>query len=539
MVKSIKLGLEKVARSLLDEAGFHGAEIPDFIFAPAPDFTGADYACNLAFPLAKLLKKDPEETASLVRKEALKEMKNVFQQIEIQKGFLNLYLKPSFLQLKLKNFLRTRRFSLQTGAGRRVHIDFISINPTGKLHIGHGRGAFFGDALGNLLQAVGYRVFKEYYVNDAKTSTQIKQLGRTVLGKGTEYKSDYLVRLIKKLRKEGRLSKELLSQSEEEVGYFMAQEILKELKNFIEDILHIHFDAYFSEEQLWQKGEVERTLEKLKKQNLVYIKEGALWLMTSKFGDDKDRVLVRKDGRAGYFLPDIAYHLNKFKRGFDLVIDIWGADHQGHKKRMEAMAKIFGFEDKLKILIHQMVLLKTPQGLSKFSKRAGNIVDLEDLVNEVGLDVTRFMMLSTSLGSNMIFDLAKAKEKSMANPVYYIQYAIVRVKGILKKLAPIKESLFSQELDLSVLDKKEELALIRKIFDFPVLLEEISASFRIHQLCSFLQELAGQLHGYYEKYPIASQSGQLRRARLALVVAVKEVLEKGFRILGISCPDKM
>jgi len=345
-----------------------------------------DYASNIAM----VLKKNPQEIANAIKS-------SILEKTEVKNGFINFFLSKEYLQRQVEEILKKDDGfgKLNIGKNKKTNIEFISANPTGELHIGNGRGAFFGDVLANILENAGYKVFREYYINDARNNTQIQELGRTALGKGESYLTPYLKCVIQRLAPYFKKIK-----SESEAGYLLGQNVFGDIRSFIEKKLKIKFDFWVSEQNLYRQGRVKKAYDFLESRNLIYKKDDACWLDLSGF-NQKDEVLVRRNGQSTYFLADIAYHDYKIKRGFKKIINIWGADHQGHVSKMKAAAKILGYQGDLDILISQVVRLKC----GKISKRKGNIITLKDLINEVGLDVVRFLYLTKSLDTQMEFDL--------------------------------------------------------------------------------------------------------------------------------------
>lgn len=494
-----------------------------------------DYSTNIAFVLAKIKKQSSQDVAQKLTKEWQKS--KLFTKVEIAGGgFVNFFLNQEYVQGKLKDIIAQ---GSNYGKVKQLHplkiqVEFVSANPTGPLHLGHGRNAFYGDVLANVLSFAGHQVQREYYVNDAQRSTQIKELGKTALGKGSQYQSDYLKQKITAFQDE--LSK---MTDEREAGHFIAQKISQDIKALLEKI-GIKFDRWFSEETLFQNNAQEKLLQELGQRDLIYQKDGALWLKTAQFGDDKDRVVIRQSGESTYFLSDILYHQNKIQRGFNKIIDVWGADHQGHKKRMEALMKILGFKGDLDIPIIQMVRLKTKEGVQKMSKRSGTAVELEWLVNQVGKDVVRFMMLSKEISTQMIFDLEAAKEKSEKNPVYYVQYALVRCKSILEKSHLKTHNKNFQSNNLELLKEKEEIALIKELIKFPDLVKEIAQSYEVHRLITYGLSLAKKFHQFYKRCQVIDPHNEkLTQARLTLTKASIVVFENLFNLLGIEKLNKM
>lgn len=486
-----------------------------------------DYATN-----AVLRSGSPELAERLA--DAIAKHRDV-EKAKALKGFVNIFLKPQVWREELRQILELRETyaHLTLGRERTVNVEFISANPTGELHVGNGRGAFFGDVLANVLEKAGYNVEREYYVNDAKNSVQIQELGKTALGRGEAYKSDYLSQILKNLRKE----LEGITD-ESEAGYLAAQRILENIKLFVGESLSVRIDRWFSENELYETNQIEAAKQKVP----TYEKDGATWVKTTDFDDDDDRVLIRSDGTPGYFLADIAYHLDKAKRA-DILIDIWGADHQGHVKRMYAIGKHLGFAGKLQILISQVVHIKDEGKNKKMSKRAGETVSLKWLVDQVGLDATRFFYLSKALSTHMDFDIALAREQSQKNPVYYVQYSYARSNQIFEKLEA--RSFDLANADLSLIKEEAELALIKKLAEYPEVIESIvagyekSKSYDLQKLTSYAYELSAAYHRFYETSRVLVTDEKLKNARLALVRAYQIILKDCLLVMGIGAPDKM
>ncbi len=494
-----------------------------------------DYATNVALMLAKKIGKDPLKIANLIVDQINKKRtKNLFEKIEIkQPGFINFFISQEYLQkLLIEIIKKDQDFGrLKIGKGTKTNIEFISANPTGELHIGNGRGAFFGDVLANVLEFAGFKVEREYYINNARCNTQIQILGKTALGKSKAYLSDYLKQKIKKLQK--KLKK---TDDEKEAGYLLANEIQKDIKKFIEKDLKIKFDNWIEEESFFQKSEIEKTFKWLEKKGLAYQKDGAFWIKTSRFGDKKDWVIIRENGQPTYLMSDIVYHKDKTKRGFKKIIDIWGADHQAHVSKMKAVMKILGFKGEFEVLISQIVTLKKGK---KLSKRKGEIVTLKELIDEVGLDVARFFYLQKALDTHMEFDLDLAKEQSEKNPVYYIQYAHARICSILKKCKAKNKKLKISVQNLKLLNNPKEIELIKQLIIFPEIVEEIAKSYQVHRLTHYATRVAGAFHQFYQECRVLTQDEEVTKARLALVMATQIVLRNLLKLIGISLPTKM
>jgi len=534
--------IKKSIKRLQEKREFPKFEIPAFEIEYPKEKRHGDYATNLALILGKKLKRYPIKIGDLIKSQI--PLNTFFERIEVvEPGFINFFLSKGFLRKKLFEILKKRENfgKLKIGRNKKLQVEFISANPTGPLHIGNGRGAFFGDTLAKILERVGYNVEREYYINNGKFNNQIISLGKTAMREGKAYLNDYLKEKIKILdSKIKNYERKILNREKlyQEVGFLVAREIQKDIKFFIEKKLKIKFDNWFSEEGLYKKSKIKKVFEFLKRRNLVYQKEGAWWVKTSQFGEEKDWVVIKseKEGKTPtYLLSDIAYHKDKFERGFKKIINIWGADHQAHVSKIKAVAKMLNYRGSLEILICQLVKLKT----GKISKRKGEIVTLEGLINEVGLDVARFFYLSKSLNTQMDFDLELAKTHSEKNPVYYIQYAFARISSIIRK-ANFEELLEKlRPKDLEVLNEEKEISLMKKLIIFPEIIERTAKDYQVQRLCQYALEIAGLFHQFYQECQVLVDDLKLKRARLALVLATKVVLKNIFDLLGISAPERM
>ncbi len=534
----IKIEIEKSLDLLKDKGEF---DFSDKIFEiERPEDGGfGDYSSNVALKYAKEAKMPPREFAQKIS-ENIKD-NGIFKKVEIAgPGFLNFFLSDSFVFKSLKKaYDEGDNFgSSDFGKNKSVLIEFISANPTGELHLGHGRGAFFGDVLSNVLKFSGFSVTKEFYVNDAKKSTQINELGKTALGKGESYKTEKLLTKIEKI-------KDLLQdvKDESEAGSILAKELLKDIKYLVQNTLGIEFDNWFSEETLYESGKIEEVYSFLKEKGLIYEKDGAEWLKLSLYGDSEDRVIIRSDEKKSptYLLPDIAYHKNKIERGFDKLINVWGADHQGHVKSMEAVMKLLGEdEQKLQIFITQMVGLKEGGERFKLSKRTGKIITIDWLVSEVGLDAVRFFYTLKSIDTQMEFDISLAKEQSEKNPVFYVQYAHARMFGILNNA---KESFlnFDVSIDqLSLLSSPQERKLMLEVLKFPEVVKEVAVIKNTQTIPHYAMDLARRFHSFYSACRVlGNEDENLDKARLFLVKLTQITLKNALSLLGVSAPEKM
>ena len=508
-----------VRQEIIKLIGWASGESPEKIsIEEPPEKNHGDYSTNIALRL----KTDPEKIISKLKAKK----PNPFEKIErAGPGFINFFLCKEYLQKKVKEILKDKeKFGeLKIGRGKRVNIEFISANPTGPLTLGNGRGGFCGDVLSNVLQKAGFRVEREYYIND--TGEQVRKLGHSVLGDSEAvYRGDYINYLKKKVKK-GKADK---------VGEKAARIILKEMIRPTIGKMEINFDNWFSEKSLYQKKEIEKVMGFFKKKGLLYKKEGALWFQSSKFSDDKDRVLIKADGQPTYFLSDAAYLKNKIDRKFKMLFFFWGADHFGYINRIKAAAEAFGFgKDNVKIIIMQLVRLIRQGKEVKMAKRTGVYVTLEELINEVGLDATRFFFLSRASDSHLNFDLDLAKERSAKNPVYYAQYAHARICSILRK-----SSNFSFRT-LNSLDHPSELAFIRQLIRFPEIVEDTAKDYQTQRLPQYVIDLSSAFHKFYRDCRVLTEEKNLSEARLALVLAGQIVLKNAFSLMGISAPEKM
>ncbi len=438
------------------------------------------------------------------------------------------------------------------GEGRRVQIEFVSANPTGPLHVGHGRGAAIGDVLANILEACNYRVFKEYYINDV--GSQMNTLGKSVflrylhaLGEEVEfpdycYQGDYISEIALKAIKE-REDAYLHYPQEESIrslASFGANDILRGIQGDL-DQFGVHFDGWFSEKKLYREKKIPRAIEDLREKGLVYEEDGALWLKTSQYGDEKDRVLVKANGETTYFASDVAYHKDKLDRGFDVLINIWGADHHGYVPRMKAFLMAMGKDEAvLKIVLVQLVSLMRDGKPVAMSTRAGDFTTLRDVLEEVGRDAARFFFLMRRPDSQLDFDLELAKRQSAENPVYYVQYGHARICSIIRE-AMNKGIALPQlgDVDVHLLNLSEELDLLKYLSAYPEVIEASALSLEPHRIPFYLIELSSSFHSYYNKYRVISSEMECTKARLLLVSSIRGVIKSGLNVLGIAAPEKM
>lgn len=517
-----------------------------------------DFATTLALSLSKEEGRPPREIASdLVA--LLQGRSPLIEKIEIAgPGYINFFLSKDHWYQSLLDIREKKGRYGQTsiGGGKKVQIEFVSANPTGPLHVAHGRAAALGDALALLLQAVGYQVDREYYINDV--GNQMNLLGRSTYLRYRElfgekvtfpdesYRGSYIIEIAEEIKKSAG-DRYLTGSEEEHLPFFVRtsyQTILGWIRRDL-DQFGVRFDRWFPEEDLYRNKEVDASLEFLKSAGVLYEQDGALWVATTRFGDDKDRVVMRSNRQMTYFASDIAYHRNKFERGYDRLIDIWGADHHGYIARVKAVAAAMGYSpDRLDILIHQLVNLLREGKPVAMSKRSGEFVTLREVMDEVGVDATRFFFLMRRSDTSLDFDLDLAKKASTENPVYYVQYAHARVCSILRVATErglnVEEEIQNAKLaDLTVLDLPEEQALIKQLSNYPDLLQSAAEVLEPHRLTFYLQELAGMLHRYYFDHRVVTEDLPRTRARLVLMAAVQIVLRNALAILGVRAPERM
>ena len=511
-----------------------------------------DFSANLPLRIQGLAKMKAIEVAEALRPH-VPEHEAVSNVTVAPPGFLNLYLDPSWVTRQIEpiiaagpDYAATDRFE-----GQRVQLEYVSANPTGPIHVGNGRGAAIGSTLANVMRSTGYTVGQEYYVNDA--GTQVAIFGRTLYARYQQlfdreveipengYPGEYMISLAQSLKTEHG-DKFLRPGGEDADPEFGKIGIDLQITSIREDlaIMGVEYDEWFSERSLMTEGgPYSVVLQLLRDQNYVAERDGAVWFTSTEVGESKDNVLIRSDGQPTYYATDIAYHYDKFvTRGFDRVIDIWGADHQGHVSRVKAGVGAVGANpEALDILLYQLVTLKRDGQVVMLSKRAGEIVTLRDVIEEVGADATRFFFLSPSANQAMDFDLDLAKKQSDENPVYYVQYAHARIAGIIDKAR--EENRSSEGADASLLTHEAEQALVRKLLLLPEVLEIVADDLAPHHLAHYAQELAQSFHTFYTQCRVISDDEALTSARLLLLDAARVVLARTLTLMGISTPDQM
>jgi len=529
-------------------------DVPEITLEHPRQAEHGDYATPVCLQMARLARMAPMEIARQVVKR-LPQLEAIGQVKIAHPGYINITLSQQWLTQQVEDILVTGETwgNIGLGQGHKVQVEYGSANPTGPLHIGFARNVVLGDGIANVLAAAGYDVQREYYVNDA--GTQMNLFGETVYARYAQalgrdeplpeggYPGSYIEDWAREIAAEEG-DKYLHMPREEAVPILRDLGLAKALACIREDVesLGIYYDGWFSERTLYDEGYFDRIMTILRQGGYLFTREGAVWFAATRLGADKDEVIIRSNGEPGYFASDIAYHYHKFVvRGFDWVIDVWGADHQGHVPRMKAMMQALGLDpERLTLLIYQLVTLKRGGEVVRLSKRKGEIVTLREIVDEVGPDAVRFFLLSRSADSQMDFDLDLAKEQSERNPVYYVQYAHARIASILRYAA--EQGITSEGGDVSLLTHPSELALIRQMLLLPEVIEQAALNLAPHHLTYYAQDLAGAFHVFYRDCRVVSSDpadAEISRARLKLAHAVKIVLARTLRLMGMTAPESM
>ncbi len=586
MKDQLKKILESSLKAAIAQGNLPEIDLPDIQIERTKDKTHGDFASNIAMMLAKPVKMNPRQIATTIV-DALPES-DVITKVDIAgPGFINFTLSAdSSLQVINDVLNKKESYGLSTvGEGKTVQVEFVSANPTGPLHVGHGRGAAYGSVVSSLLKAAGFNVHREYYVNDAgrqmdilATSVWLRYLdasGENLTFPSNGYKGSYVLDIADTLRAEHgdeflqsalkvfsdipadepeggdkeqhidaliEKAKELLGES----GYRKVFDaglnaILSDIREDLADF-GSEYDEWFSERSLMESGEVDKAIEQLKAADVLYEQEGAWWFKSTDFGDEKDRVVVRDNGQTTYFASDIAYHLNKFQRGFDEVIDVWGSDHHGYIPRVKASLTAMNQDkDRLKVLLVQFAVLYRGSEKVAMSTRSGQFVTLRELREEVGKDAARFFYVMRGADQHMDFDLELAKSQSNDNPVYYVQYAYARVCSVFRQLAERNLSWEQAvgEANLNRLVEDHEQALLTMMARYPEVLESAALNHTPHILAHYLTDLARDFHTYYNAHQFIIDDKALSQARLTLIVAVRQVIANGLGVLGVSTPESM
>jgi arginyl-tRNA synthetase len=524
----------------------------DFSVEQPKDEKFGDYSANIAMMLARPLKSNPRKIAQEISDNLIYDKDN-FEKIEIAgAGFLNFYFSKKYFQKALNNIISEgKNFGrLNLNAGRKVNVEWVSANPTKPLHSGHGRQICLGKAIANMLEWSGFEVTREYYYNDA--GNQMNMLAKSIYARYMQlydssfpfpengYQGDYIKDIAKEIQDKfgdkykGAESDDFFREYGEKYNFNLIRKTLHRLG--------IEHDIFFSESSLYKDGSIQSLLDEFKKRNLSYEKDGAVWLkgMTD-YEHEKDKVIIKSTGEYTYRLPDMAYHINKIKRGYDCIIDIFGADHGETYKEVLHGIQMAGYDiSKIKVIIHQMVTFRMGDESVKMSGRFGTFYSLDDLLDDIGVDATQFFFIMRGANSQLDFDIKLAKEQSDKNPVYYLQYAHARICGILRHSDEISEVLRNVKSDLSLLKEKDEIELIKMLTMFPESLEEALEFLEPHKIITYLNNVAAAFHRFYRNSRVInSDNPEVTSARLSLCLATRQVLQNGFSIIGISAPERM
>lgn len=544
---------EEIKNAVLKAGLTDETSIPNIVLEVPKEKAHGDYSTNVAMQLARVAKKAPRQIAEAIIEQFDQASVHV-EKIEIAgPGFINFYMNNSYLTDLIPEILKSGAEYGRTEHGQKekIQVEFVSANPTGDLHLGHARGAAVGDSLCNVLDAAGFDVTREYYINDA--GNQIHNLALSVearyfqaLGMEKEmpadgYYGEDVVGIGKTLAEEHG-DKFVQADEEERYKFFRSYGLnyeMDKLKRDLEDF-RVNFDVWFSETSLYEDGSIDKALKVLRDNGHIYEQDGAVWLKTTPFGDDKDRVMKKQDGTYTYLTPDVAYHKNKFERGFSKVINIWGADHHGYIPRMKAAMAALGFNpDDLEVEIIQLVHLFKNGEKMKMSKRTGKAVTMRELVEEVGLDAVRYFFAMRSADTHLDFDLDLAVSQSNENPVYYAQYAHARICSILRQADELNIS-FGEVEDYTQIGEEKEIDLLKKLGEFPQAIVEAAVKRTPHRITNYIHELASTFHSFYNAVKVLDQEElATTKARLGLVKSVQITLKNALKLIGVDAPDKM
>lgn len=545
--------LHRQLTSILSELNYPSVEIT--FDKPKVEAHG-DLTTNVAMVLAKSVGKNPRQVAqSIVEK--LKVDNSALSSVEIAgPGFINFKFANNYVVESAKSVLQSGELFGKSNAGKnkKTNIEWVSANPTGPLHSGHGRQVILGKTIANLLEWTGHDVTREYYFNNA--GNQMRTLAESIYARYRQelgddyplpeegYKGDYIIDIAKQIVKEKGDS---LCDTDAERSFFKQYGetwCFNKIKETLTK-LNVHHDVFYNEDTLYSSGKIKEVIEEFKKKDLAYESDNAVWFRTTKFGADKDRVIVKSTGEPTYRLPDIAYHREKFRRGFELIVDIFGADHIATIPDVLNGVQALGYDTKdVKVIIHQMVSFVNGEEVVKMSKRSANVYTLDDLIDEVGVDAVSYFFVMRSVGTHLEFDIALAKEQSEKNPVYYLQYAHARIASILRfaeqegfNSADYQKIL--QATDFSLVKEKEEIDLLKKLLEFPDIVQSCALTFEPHRLTTYLREVAETFHRFYHEHRVINDDKKLMQARLTVCLMAKIVIANGCKILGVSCPEKM
>ncbi|PNH22692.1 arginine--tRNA ligase [Staphylococcus haemolyticus] len=551
IIETVKSTLIEEIKASIEKANL-AEDIPEIKVEIPKDTKNGDYSTNIAMVLTKIAKRNPREIAQAIVDNLDTSKANVKQVDIAGPGFINFYLDNQYLTAVIPEAInKGDKFGCaEESKNTNILLEYVSANPTGDLHIGHARNAAVGDSLANILIAAGYNVTREYYINDA--GNQITNLARSIetrffeaLGDTSHempadgYNGKDIIEIGKDLADKHPEMKDY--SDEERLKTFRQLGVDYEMDKLKKDLadFNVHFDNWFSESSLYENGAIDNTLAKMNELGYTYEADGATWLRTSDFKDDKDRVLIKKDGTYTYFTPDTAYHYNKINRGNDILIDLMGADHHGYINRLKASLETFGVDsDRLEIQIMQMVRLMQDGVEVKMSKRTGNAITLREIMDEVGIDAARYFLTMRSPDSHFDFDLELAKEKSQDNPIYYAQYAHARICSILKQ-AKEQGVEVTDDADFSTITNEKAIDLLKKIAEFEPTIESAAESRAPHRLTNYIQDLASAFHKFYNAEKVLTDDAEKTKAHIALVDAVRITLHNALALVGVSAPESM
>jgi len=554
----VKKGVNEIIRRAMARAQERGelaeGTLPPLIVEYPRDERHGDYTTNVAMTMASQTGKPPRAIAETIVR-FIEDAEGIIERVEVAgPGFINFFLKEAYWHYFLREAdQQGKRYGEgELGKGKRALVEFLSANPTGPLHIGHGRIAAFGDSLANLLEKVGYEVEREYYVNDR--GTQMQLLGQSVYSRYAEeggrevafpadgYQGAYIKGIAHAIKKEA--GDKYLCTADEVVINALGEKAADIILGWIKEDLErfrVRFDRWYREKDLYDSGLVPRLLDELRGKGYLYEDQGALWFKSTLFGDEKDRVVIRGNDATTYFASDIAYHKDKYDRGYDLLIDIWGADHHGYIPRMEAVIQALGYDrSTFKVVLVQLVNLLRAGKLVSMSTRTGEFISLKDVIQEVGVDACRYFFMLRRAESPLDFDLELAKKEGTENPVYYVQYVHARVSSIFKKAAANEVEIPTfDNVDIALLSLPEERLLAKRVAIFPEFVEGMALALEPHRLTAYLQDVAGIFHSYYNKYRIISDDKEMTKSRVLLVKVIQGVVRSALGLLGIAAPTEM
>ena len=544
---------EGINKAIVDSSMVDEVDIPAIQLEKPKDKNHGDFATNIAMQMARVAKKAPKQIAETIEAHLDYETSGIVKVDIAGPGFINFFMQDAFLTSTVRTIIEQGEAygESQAGNGKSVQVEFVSVNPTGDLHLGHARGAAYGDVLCNLFDLAGYDVEREYYMNDA--GSQIDNLATSIDARyqqalGIEaampedgYHGKDIIQIGEALKEEYGTTWNDKSE-EERLAFFRDYGLTFEIDQIKADLdaFGVHFDQWFSEMSLYETNQVSETLTELKDKGYTYEHEGAVWFKSTEFGDDKDRVLLKSDGSYTYLMPDIAYHKNKFERGFDKIINVWGSDHHGYVPRMQAAIEALGYpSEKFSVNIIQLVNVLEDGEIVRMSKRTGKAVALRELMDDVGVDAVRYFFIMRSNDAKLDFDVDLARSQSNENPVYYVQYAHARICTMMKQ-AKEKGFELTDDFDESLLIAEKEKDLLKQLAAFPGMIQDAAEREAPYKVTQYVFDLAGRLHRFYNAEKVIDENNmELTKARLGLMNAVKIVIANALTVMGVNAPEKM